>query len=34
MIKANNAKKFLIDGDKVKVTLRLRGRESYDSVKR
>lgn len=26
-IKANNAKKFLLDGDKVKVTIRFRGRE-------
>lgn len=27
-IKANNAKKFLIDGDKVKITVRFRGREA------
>jgi translation initiation factor IF-3 len=27
-IKANNARKFLIDGDKVKVTVRFRGREA------
>lgn len=27
-IKANNAKKFLLDGDKVKVTIRFRGREA------
>ena len=27
-IKANNAKKFLLDGDKVKVTVRFRGREA------
>lgn len=26
-IKANNARKFLLDGDKVKVTIRFRGRE-------
>lgn len=28
MIKANRAKKFLLDGDKVKVTVRFRGRQS------
>jgi translation initiation factor IF-3 len=28
MIKANNARKFLNDGDKVKVTVRFRGREA------
>jgi translation initiation factor IF-3 len=28
MIKANNAKRFLLDGDKVKVTVRFRGREA------
>jgi translation initiation factor IF-3 len=27
-IKANNARKFLLDGDKVKVTVRFRGREA------
>jgi translation initiation factor IF-3 len=27
-IKANNARKFLLDGDKVKVTIRFRGREA------
>lgn len=27
-IKANNARKFLVDGDKVKVTVRFRGREA------
>ncbi|MPQ42637.1 translation initiation factor IF-3 [Clostridium tarantellae] len=27
-IKANNARKFLIDGDKVKITVRFRGREA------
>lgn len=27
-IKANNAKKFIIDGDKVKITVRFRGREN------
>jgi translation initiation factor IF-3 len=27
-IKANNAKRFLLDGDKVKVTVRFRGREA------
>lgn len=33
MIKSNNAKKFLIDGDKVKVTVRFRGREAeYSSI--
>ena len=32
-IKANNAKKFLQDGDKVKVTVRFRGREAdYSNV--
>ena len=30
-IKANNAKKFLLDGDKVKVTVRFRGREIENS---
>ncbi|MFX0548058.1 translation initiation factor IF-3 [Hathewaya histolytica] len=30
-IKANNAKKFLLDGDKVKVTVRFRGREAVYS---
>ncbi|SHK22942.1 translation initiation factor IF-3 [Hathewaya proteolytica DSM 3090] len=28
LIKANNARKFLLDGDKVKVTVRFRGREA------
>lgn len=28
MIKSNNARKFLLDGDKVKVTVRFRGREA------
>jgi translation initiation factor IF-3 len=32
-IKANNARKFLIDGDKVKVTVRFRGREADYSFK-
>lgn len=33
MIKSNNAKKFLSDGDKVKVTVRFRGREAeYSSI--
>lgn len=32
-IKANNAKKFLEDGDKVKVTIRFRGREAEHSGK-
>lgn len=27
-IKANNARKFLVDGDKVKITVRFRGREA------
>jgi translation initiation factor IF-3 len=27
-IKANNARKFLLDGDKVKITIRFRGREA------
>lgn len=30
-IKANNAKKFLADGDKVKITVRFRGREIENS---
>lgn len=30
-IKANNAKKFLTDGDKVKITVRFRGREIENS---
>ncbi|MFC3926806.1 translation initiation factor IF-3 [Clostridium punense] len=30
-IKANNAKKFLVDGDKVKITVRFRGREIENS---
>lgn len=30
-IKANNAKKFLLEGDKVKVTVRFRGREIENS---
>lgn len=30
-IKANNARKFLLDGDKVKVTVRFRGREAEHS---
>ena len=32
-IKANNARKFLNDGDKVKVTVRFRGRETDYSFK-
>jgi len=32
-IKANNARKFLNDGDKVKVTIRFRGREAEHSHK-